>query len=736
MSKKPTDLDTRTDISMDSSKSKGSRVIGAIILLLIIFFFTIEFFIREMQEFSPTSITRILLSSLQIIVLLLFLILLFVLGRNLAKLFLERKRRIAGSHFKTKLLIFFIALSLIPTLLLFIFASDLISRNIETWFQTPIDRILDDTKSLSEGFYQNSEEITLHYAQQLRRAIQRQELIDLDHKRPLMDFTREKLTEYKLDEIGIYLDDEELFSFINPDLPLRDYRDLKTNIVKRAHLGELFKTRETMGAGEMIRRGVSFQTPEGSNLLIVTGKYLPQNFAEKINNITAYVQRYRQLKIQKNPVKTFYLMTLMFVTLLIIFAASWIGFHLAKTITVPIEKLASATKAVSKGDLTVRVEDTASDELGLLIDSFNQMISDLDQSQKNIAQKTSESESRKQYIETLLNNITTGVLALDPEGKIAAINPSARSMLAISEAIPVGKTYLDVLGHERYTEIVKNIESGLKNRYQYSDKEIHIDFGSQTVTLSLSISPLPQGDEEFSGMIVVLDNLTQLIKAQKMAAWKEVAQRVAHEIKNPLTPIQLSAERIIKTLKKSGSDSSAIIQEGARTIVSEAGTIKSLVDEFSNFARMPKIQLEPTDLHQLINQTISLFTGIFEDIDFVTFFSAGIPEKIMVDEEQMKRVFINIFDNAIDAMNKKGKIRIQTSTEKLNQRVVITITDTGPGIPLSDKDKLFLPYYSTKKKGSGLGLAIVSQVINEHNGTIEVDNQKSMGAKFILRIPT
>ena len=721
---------------MDSSKSKGSRVIGAIILLLIIFFFTIEFFIREMQEFSPTSITRILLSTLQIIVLLLFLILLFVLGRNLAKLFLERKRRIAGSHFKTKLLMFFIALSLIPTLLLFIFASDLISRNIETWFQTPIDRILDDTKSLSEGFYQNSEEITLHYAQQLSRAIQRLDLIDLEHKRPLMDFTREKLTEYKLDEIGVYLDDEELFSYINPDLPLRDYRDLKTNIVKRAHLGELFNTKETMGAGEMIRRGVSFQIPEGPNLLVVTGKYLPQNFAEKINNITAYVQRYRQLKIQKNPVKTFYLMTLVFVTLLIIFAASWIGFHLAKTITVPIEKLANATKAVSKGDLNVRVEDTASDELGVLIDSFNQMISDLNQSQKNIAQKTSESESRQQYIETLLNNITTGVLALDPEGRITTINPSARTMLAISEPRPVSKMYREVLGHVRYAEIFKNIENGLKNRYQYSEKEIHIDFGNQTVTLSLSISPLPQGEEEFSGMIVVLDNLTQLIKAQKMAAWKEVAQRVAHEIKNPLTPIQLSAERIIKTLKKSGADSSAIIQEGARTIVSEAGTIKSLVDEFSSFARMPKIQLEPTDLHLLINQTISLFTGIFEDIEFETFFSAGIPEEVMLDEEQMKRVFINIFDNAIDAMNKKGKIRIQTATEKINQRIVITITDTGPGIPISDKDKLFLPYYSTKKKGSGLGLAIVSQVINEHNGTIEVDNQKAMGAKFTLRIPT
>jgi len=629
---------------MADPKKKGPRAIAVLIIFLIILFFTIEFFIREAQEFSPTSFTNILLTFLQIIVLLMFLILLFVLGRNLAKLYLERKRKVLGARFKTKLLLFFIALSLIPTLLLFFFASDLISRNIETWFKTPIDRILDDTKSLADGFYISSEEVTLHYVKQLSQAIQQQNLIDLNRRLPLMEFVRNKLTEYKLDEIGIFLDDEELFTYLNPDLPFQDYSDVRKNRVRIAHLGETFRSIDPMGNGEMIRRGISFTIPDAGKVLVLAGKFLPQNYAEKINNISAYVQRYSQLKIQKNPVRAFYFITLIFITLLIIFAASWIGFHLAKGITVPIEKLAHATKEVSKGNLNVRVEDPASDELGILIDSFNQMISDLKDSQHNIAQKTSELEARKQYIETILNNITTGVITLDAKGVITTINPSARTMLNLEEKNLIGKSYEDMLCGNQYREILENITRGLQKKHKLSDKEINIDFDSQSVTVALTISPLHQTNNEFSGMIVVLDNLTQLIKIQKIAAWKEIAQRVAHEIKNPLTPIQLSAERIIKNLKTNKRKSSEIIEEGANTIVQEASTIKSLVDEFSSFARMPSIRLQSADLHDIVKQTISLFTGIFSEIEFETQFSTEVPSPLMIDPDQMKRVFINLID--------------------------------------------------------------------------------------------
>lgn len=719
---------------MEKTKKKGPRVIGTIIILLIVLFFAVEFFIRESQEFSPTAFTNILLSTLQIIVLLLFLILLFVLSRNLIKLYLERKRKVIGARFKTKLLLFFTALSLIPTLLLFLFASDLISRNIENWLKTPIDKILDDTKALADGFYLNSEEITFHYAQQLSRAIKSQNLIDPSRRLPLMEFIKEKLTEYKLDEIGIYLEDEELFAYLNANLPLRYYRDLEINVIKRAHLGEAFRSIEPMGNGEMIRRGLSFNIPNIGNVLVVAGKFLPQNYTQRINNISAYVQRYHQLKIQKNPLKTFYLITLIFITLLIIFAASWIGFHLAKSITVPIEKLAQATKEVSKGNLEVRVEDPASDELGILIDSFNQMISDIKEHQQNIAQKTTELEDRKKYIEDILNNISTGVITLDAEGIISTVNPSAREMLGLQEKNIIGKSYKDVLEQSKYREMVDHISRGLTKKYKLSEREINISVDGQSQILALTLSPLIQPNKKFSGMIIVLDNLTQLIKAQKIAAWKEVAQRVAHEIKNPLTPIQLSAERIIKNLRKKEKKFETI-NEGAKTIVEEANTIKSLVDEFSNFARMPNIQLQSSDLHEILEQTVTLFKGIFTKVVFDVSLSPDVPSSIQIDPEQMKRAFINLLDNAVEAMDKKGEIKIKTSFDKANQRVRIEISDSGPGIPITEKDKLFLPHFSTKKKGTGLGLAIVNQVISEHSGTIEAENLRPHGARFVIQIP-
>ena len=720
---------------METPKKKGPRFIAAFVILLVIIFFALEYFIRASQEFSPTSVNNVLLSMMQGIVLILFLVLLFVLGRNLVKLYLERKRNIVGSHFKTKLVMFFIALSIIPTFLLFFFASDLISRNIELWFKTPFDRVIADTQSVADGIYADAEETAHHYALELSREIRSRRLVQLQNRLLLRDFIREKLNEYKLDEIGIYLDEEELFTYLNPGLPLQDYKSVQPNLIKETLRDGLFRSIEPMGAGEMIRRGIAFDLTGVGHVLVTTGRFFPQSFTQKLTTINAYVERYSLLAPQKITVKTFYVFILMFITLLIIFAASWSGLHLAKGITVPIEKLAQATKEVSRGNLSVRVEDAATDELGTLIDSFNQMISDLRESQLHIAQKTAELENRKQYIETVLQNITTGVITLDSDGRITTINPSAREMLAIEDRNPIGKRFEDVLNEEKYGEIAKHIAWGIKNRYRLSDKEINIVSNGQTTTLALAISPLPQANGDFSGMIVVFDNLTQLIKAQKIATWKEVAQRVAHEIKNPLTPIQLSAERIIKMLKKQDPNSPTIIEEGARTIIQEARTIKSMVDEFSNFARMPKVDLRPGDLRTLIEQTVGLFRGIFAQVEFEADLAPDLPPALQLDSEQFKRVMINIFDNAIEAMNKKGKIRVRAVFEKRQQQVSIEITDTGPGISVEDKTKLFLPYFSTKKKGTGLGLAIVNQIIREHHGSIRVENNQPTGAKFTIQLP-
>ncbi len=720
---------------MATEKKRSPRFIAAFIVLLVIIFFAIEFFIRASQEFSPATVTDALLSFMQIIVLLLFLVLLLVLGRNLVKLYLERKKKVAGAHFKTKLVLFFIALSIIPAFLLFFFASDLISRNIELWFKAPFEKVIEDTKGLADSVYVSAEKTADHYARVLANDIKGQKLALLENRLVLRDFIRRRLSEYALDEIGIHLEGEELFTYLNPNLPLQNYKSIQPGSIPAGKEDGFFRGIEPMGNGEMIRRGVWVEIPSVGNVLVTTGLFFPQSYAQKIAAINASVERYRLLMPRKITVKTFYLISFMFITLLIIFAASWTGLHLAKGITVPIEKLSQATREVSKGNLSIRVEDPASDELGMLIDSFNQMISDLRESQLHIAQKTAELEYRKQYIETVLNNITTGVITLDAEGKITTINPSAREMLALGDKNPVGKSYQHVLDEAKYSEIVKNIAWGMKNRYRLVEKEIHIQSNGQVTTVALALSPLQQAEGDFSGMIVVFDDLTQLMKAQKIATWKEIAQRVAHEIKNPLTPIQLSAERIIKTLGKADRGSSAVIEEGAKTIIQEARTIKSLVDEFSNFARMPRVEPRPSDLRALIDQTVALFRGIFSEIRFEISIDADLPASLPLDLEQMKRVFINLFDNAIEAMDKKGEITVRATYEKKLQQVRIDVSDSGPGISPEDRTKIFLPYFSTKKKSAGLGLAIVSQIIRDHNGSIRVENNEPKGAKFIIQLP-
>jgi two-component system nitrogen regulation sensor histidine kinase NtrY len=719
----------------EERQKKGSRVVGGVIVLLVILFIVIDIFIRQSSEFSPGRVTNILLNALQFVVLLLALILFFVLGRNLVKLYLERRRKVPGAHFKTKLVIFFTALSFIPALLLFFFASDLINRNIAQWFQLDLANLIEDTRSVAEEHYNSTSDLTLHFAQQLSREIRRQNLAQPERRPQLEALVRSKLEEYRLDEIGLYLDEEELFSFINPNLPFQDYRELQTEAIRRAQLGETVTDIRPMGTGQFIRRGVSFNVPGRGNLLLTTGKFLTQNAAQKIGTILSTSDRYRTRKTQQVLGKTLYTYTLIFVTLIIVFIATWIGFHLAKGITVPIEKLAQATKEVSRGNLDVKIEDPASDEIGSLIESFNQMTSDLRAGQGAVAQKTAEAAARQRYIETVLNTITTGVIALDARGVVTTVNPAGREMLSLAGRDVVGRPYSEVLSHGRYAELRETIDVALKSRARLNDRVIALASDGPTTTLALTVTPHRLDGKEFSGLIVALDNLTQLIKAQKIAAWKEVAQRVAHEIKNPLTPIQLSAERILRNLRKGEGGGGEVVEEGARVIIREAQAIKSLVDEFSDFARLPKINRQPADLHEIIRQVAAMFGGIFAEVQIDLALDETVPQPLLLDQEQVKRVFINLFDNAIEAMDKKGRLSVRSTYDPVLRQVRVEVSDSGPGIPDDDREKLFLPHFSTKKKGAGLGLSIVNQIIKEHDGTVSVQNIPAGGAQFTIELP-
>jgi two-component system nitrogen regulation sensor histidine kinase NtrY len=434
-------------------------------------------------------------------------------------------------------------------------------------------------------------------------------------------------------------------------------------------------------------------------------------------------------------------MVFLLITLVIIFAGTWFGFHLAKEITVPIQKLAEGTQAIAQGDWDFKIDVKAKDEIGMLVNSFNKMTDDLKMGKERLEvanislQKGNiELERRRAYIETVLESIATGVISVNNDGVITTFNASAEKILGIPSANVIGRHYqsaLSLLPIDKVQELINKMRSIGKTAIE---EEFQIELGNKLLRLGLSITTLMDEDNKYLGLVIVFEDLSELIKAQRVAAWQEVAKRIAHEIKNPLTPIQLSAQRLRKKFFEKSPDFNKIFDECTNTIVQEVNSIKTLVNEFSNFARMPAAMLSLNNLHEIINEVILLYRGAHRDIKVINNFGDNIPV-INVDREQMKRVFVNLFENAVEAMNSKGTVWVNTFYDDSLKLVRVEVADEGMGINPDDKDKLFLPYFSKKKTGTGLGLAIVNRIISEHNGYIRVADNKPNGTTFIIELP-
>jgi two-component system nitrogen regulation sensor histidine kinase NtrY len=474
---------------------------------------------------------------------------------------------------------------------------------------------------------------------------------------------------------------------------------------------------------------------------VVVSHFIPRSLASTISLVNDQVNLYRQAEAQKEPIQDLYLSFFVMVSLLVLFSSTWIGLYLAKRITVPVRQLAEATERIIAGDLDHPVSGAALDELGLLMESFNKMTAELkasqsrvERSQENLQAKNRELERRRRYIETVLENITTGIVSLDREGVLTTLNPAALRMLDLDGAM-VGRHYREAFGVEALTELRQLLEAMESSSQQAVEEEVNVIIGNRELYLSVYLTSLAGASGKPSGQLMVLDDLTQLVHAQKVAAWREVARRLAHEIKNPLTPIQLSAQRIRKHFRAQSPELPKVVEECSGTIVEEVDSLKNLVDEFSQFARMPAISPVPQQLNPLLLTALELYDGLFKALTLEKRFARNLPD-VRLDPELIKRVFINVVDNAIEATGGKGHILVATSYEPDVQMASIEITDDGPGIPPEDRDKLFMPYYSTKRRGSGLGLAIVKRIVAEHRGRIRVEDNHPHGARFIIELPT
>ncbi|MCJ7663112.1 MAG: ATP-binding protein, partial [Desulfobacterales bacterium] len=474
---------------------------------------------------------------------------------------------------------------------------------------------------------------------------------------------------------------------------------------------------------------------------VVVGYYVPQNLVAKMEDISQAFVDYRHSKILKKPLTTNYIIIFLLITLVLIFSATWFGFRLAKELTVPIMELVDGTRRVASGDLNFHLRVGAEDEIGTLVSAFNKMTHDLKTSKAQIEESTLalqltdlEREQRRKYMEIVLENVAAGVISFDKEGRITTVNKSAERMLDIQAVDILGENYRKILQPE-YRKLVRELIKEINTtRSESIQKQMEVTLQDKVFTVRASVNILRDEQGEYLGMVAVFDDLTHLIKMQRLSAWREVARRIAHEIKNPLTPIQLSAQRIYKRYRNKIEGDAGIFEECTNTIIHQVTELKNLVNEFSNFARMPAVTPTPNDLNEIINSSLILFKEAHRDIHFHFFPDLKLPI-FKVDRDQMKRVFINILDNAVAAVDGGGVIEIEVKYDASLQMVTLEVRDNGCGVPDEDKPKLFEPYFSTKKAGSGLGLAIVNAIISDHNGYIRVRDNHPRGTKFIIDLP-
>jgi two-component system nitrogen regulation sensor histidine kinase NtrY len=627
-------------------------------------------------------------------------------------------------------------------------------QSVDRWFNAPMDEILTSANKIAGDYYAERQLLVSDHANRIARALSSVDLGNRD-VRPIRDLLAPNVTLQRVQMIEVYRvvppaaqrgslpTLEPVVDVAAPALPPGYSRAAADRLAAQALSGAR-ETRsvETLGnSGDLLHAAAVIRAKDGrATGAVVATDYLTGDLAARSRRMTQAFENYNQLRVLKRPLAGVYLSFFLMVTLLILVGSTWMGLYMTKRITRPVQMLAAAAREIGAGRLDQRLEPQSNDEFGSLVEAFNVMASELATSRRKVERSTIELErkhveveGRRRYIETILERITTGVVSVDAAGMITTINSAAGRLLSLDRRI-VGQPAKAVFDRADLQPIAKLLTGGGRTKGEPSAQEIAIPREGQELHLAVVATSLLAESGASEGVVLVLDDVTPLIRAQKVAAWREVARRLAHEIKNPLTPIQLSAERLRRHFSTAPPPAKALVDECTVTIVGEVESLKGLVDEFSQFARMPSPRTIPTDLGQLITDTLSLYSGIFSDVRIDQRFAPGIP-LVRLDAEQIKRVIINLVDNAIEAMERRGHIVVETQLDGANSLVRVVVADDGPGIPPAEREKLFLPYYSTKRRGSGLGLAIVRRIIAEHGGSIEVGDNAPRGTRFTIELP-
>jgi two-component system nitrogen regulation sensor histidine kinase NtrY len=677
--------------------------------------------------------------ALSLLISLLFVALTFVLARNLLKLFAERRLGVLGSKFRTRMVVGALLLSFVPVMVMYWFAYGLMNRSINIWFSTPVEEVRADTDAMASllASYadQNAraEAVAIAASPETQRAFEGHGFASA-----VEEFHRHEPTLQGGFALAIQSGIAEASLGAPAPWPiLKEKLPLVQNAADQPARFTWEQTEYALGTA-----------PVGNHGLILVALPLPPEFSRTVKQIEASQQRYLQLSRERRHVRQTYMGLLLLLTMMVLFVTTWLALFLSKLVTRPLAALAEATQEISRGRLDYRIEVSAADEIGDLVRSFNRMAGELETSRRQIeassrdlSSANAELDQRRRQMETILESIPTGVLSLDGDRCVTHANHALLRMFHPEGYVDGQHVLLRARLAEVFPqEVLLDLEPLLRraDRMGMTTSQMEMPLQRASLNVAVTVATLPRQGER-SGYVLVFEDLSDLLKAQKQAAWREVARRVAHEIKNPLTPIALSAERIQRHLERAtptDPPSLEIIRSCAETIAGAVETVRRLVDEFSTLARFPASNPHPADINEIIANALSMFNGRLDGIHVHQALAPNLP-KVMADSEAIKRAIANLVDNAAESLQTAmvREIQISTSLAASREAVEISVADTGHGVTPELKERLFLPYFSTRKRGTGLGLAIVSRVIEEHHGSIRVEENQPVGARFVVELP-
>ncbi|MCE5264433.1 MAG: PAS domain-containing protein [Deltaproteobacteria bacterium] len=723
----------------EAKRRKRERIIIFVTVLLIAVITYLESRVFRGEAVVLPVSGNVLIFGLINVNIILIILLIFLIVRNLVKLIYERRRGIVGSKLRTRLVAAFVSLSLIPTTLLFLVSINFLSYSIDNWFSIRIEDALNRTLEVAQIYYQQSADQAKYYARQLSTDITKNALYEGNKFLYLKALVEGRHRSYKLNMLEVHIENQKDNVVVRDrEYPQMVPKPLSAKGREDVYAGRELTTIEQAGNGDLIR-GVSpiYSAASTKEVIgfVMASYYFPVGMVDKINVISKTSEEYRQLTLLKTPIKIGYIITLFVVMLLIIFSATWFGLYLAKGITVPIQDLAEATRRIAQGDLNHQIDIVADDEIGVLVTSFNQMTNDLKRSKQGWEQANLDLDQRRNYTETILRNISAGVISVDGNGVITTINRAAEKMLGIRVQKVLNRRYEEVLIPDHRALAAEVLRELRESGEGFIDKQIDLTLRDKAMTILMTVTLICDDEGKEMGLAVVFEDLTQLQRAERAAAWREVARRMAHEIKNPLTPVQLSAQRLQKKYGDRLGEDDGVFKECTKTIIDQVDVLKNLVNEFSRYARLPVTSLAIHDLNEVIRDSVILFQDAHKDIGFDFRPGADIP-KLMIDPDQIRRVLVNLLDNAVTAVGpKEGRIEIRTSCSEDGRMARVDVADNGCGIPPGYKVKMFEPYFSTKRSGTGLGLAIVSSIIEDHHGRVGVADNHPRGTIVTFELP-